>query len=44
MAEVILERTKMTAAEAFHTIHNYIDVEERILRKGAIAAHADEKY
>ena len=43
MAEVILERTKMTAAEAFHTIHNYIDVEERILRKGAIAAHADEK-
>ena len=43
MAEVILERTKMTAAEAFHTIHNYIDVEERILRKGAIAAHAGEK-
>lgn len=43
MAEVILERTKMTAAEAFHTIHNYIDVEERILRKGAIAAHTGEK-
>ncbi len=43
MAEVIIERTKMTAAEAFHTIHNYIDVDERILRKGAIAAHADEK-
>ena len=26
-----------------HTIHNYIDTEEMILRKGAIAAHAGEK-
>ena len=43
MAEIIIERTKMTRAEAFHTIHNYIDVEEMILRKGAIAAHAGEK-
>ena len=29
--------------ESFHTIHNYIDTEEMILRKGAIAAHAGEK-
>jgi len=43
MAEIILERTGMTASEAFHTIHNYIDTNERILRKGAIAAHAGEK-
>ncbi len=43
MAEIILERTGMTAAEAFHTIHNYIDTQEMILRKGAIAAHAGEK-
>jgi len=43
MAKIILERTGMTALEAFHTIHNYIDVEEMILRKGAIAAHAGEK-
>lgn len=43
MAEIILERTGMTAEEAFHTIHNYIDTEEMILRKGAIAAHAGEK-
>lgn len=28
---------------SFHTIHNYIDTEERILRKGAIAAHAWER-
>ena len=43
MAEVLLGRTGMTAGEAFHTIHNYIDTEEMILRKGAIAAHKGEK-
>lgn len=43
IAEVLLERTGMVAGEAFHTIHNYIDTEEMILRKGAIAAHAGEK-
>lgn len=43
MAEIILDRTGMTVLEAFHTIHNYIDTKEMILRKGAIAAHADEK-
>ena len=43
MAEIILERTNMTAIESFHTIHNYIDTKEMILRKGAIAAHLGEK-
>ena len=43
IAEVILERTGMAAEEAFHTINNYIDTEEMILRKGAIAAHEGEK-
>ena len=43
MSEIILERTGMNAVEAFHTIHNYIDTKEMILRKGAIAAHAGEK-
>ena len=33
----------MTGGEAFHTIHNYIDTDEMILRKGAIAAHKGEK-
>ena len=42
IAEIILQRTNMTGAEAFHTIHNYIDTEEMILRKGAIAAHQGE--
>ena len=43
MAEIILERTGMTGTDGFHTIHNYIDTEEMILRKGAIAAHAGER-
>ena len=43
MAEILLARTGMTGTEAFHTIHNYIDTEEMILRMGAIAAHAGEK-
>lgn len=43
MAEILLERTGMTAVSSFHTIHNYIDTREMILRKGAIAAHAGEK-
>ena len=43
MAEILLERTGLTGGESFHTIHNYIDTEEMILRKGAIAAHNGEK-
>ena len=43
MADIILKRAGLTALESFHTIHNYIDTKEMILRKGAIAAHAGEK-
>ena len=43
IAEIILGRCNLTATDAFHTIHNYIDTGEMILRKGAIAAHKDEK-
>ena len=43
IAEIILERTGMAGGESFHTIHNYIDTDEMILRKGAIAAHNGEK-
>ena len=43
MAETILQRLGLEAADAFHTIHNYIDTDEMILRKGAIAAHEGEK-
>ena len=43
MAEILLERTGLKGGDAFHTIHNYIDTKEMILRKGAIAAHEGEK-
>ncbi len=42
MAEIILERAGLSAVSSFHTVHNYIDTEERILRKGSIAAHDGE--
>lgn len=43
IAEIILKRTGMNGCDAFHTIHNYIDTDEMILRKGAIAAHKGER-
>ena len=43
MAEVLMERSGITGSDGFHTIHNYIDTNEMILRKGAIAAHKGEK-
>lgn len=42
IAEVLLSRTGLTGGESFHTVHNYIDTDEMILRKGAIAAHDGE--
>lgn len=43
IAQILLERTGLTGADGFHTIHNYIDTGEMILRKGAIAAHKGER-
>ena len=43
IAGILLDRAGLTGGEAFHTIHNYIDTKEMILRKGAIAAHKGEK-
>ena len=43
IAEILIDRAGLLAGEAFHTIHNYIDTDEMILRKGAIAAHKGEK-
>ena len=43
MAEIILEACGWTALETFQTIHNYIDVNEMILRKGAVSAKEGEK-
>ena len=43
IAKILLGKAGITGGEAFHTVHNYIDVEELIIRKGAIAAHKGEK-
>ena len=43
MAELLLEKTGLVAIETFQTIHNYIDVEEKILRKGSVSAKSGEK-
>ncbi|MCI8633862.1 MAG: RtcB family protein [Lachnospiraceae bacterium] len=43
MAEILLQKTGIEALEAFHTIHNYIDVDEMILRKGSVCANAGQK-
>ncbi|MCI9532234.1 MAG: RtcB family protein [Lachnospiraceae bacterium] len=43
IAEVLLGRVGLAQGNAFHTIHNYIDTGEMVLRKGAIAAHKGEK-
>lgn len=43
IAEVLLNRIDMLGNNGFHTIHNYIDTKEMILRKGAIAAHEGQQ-
>lgn len=43
MAEIILQKMGWTAVDSFHTVHNYVDVEERIVRKGSVSAKAGEK-
>ena len=43
IAKILLGKAGLTAVDAFHTIHNYIDVGELIIRKGAIAAHKGER-
>ncbi|MEE1076270.1 MAG: RtcB family protein [Acutalibacteraceae bacterium] len=43
MAEILLQKTGITGFEAFQTIHNYIDVDEMILRKGSVSAKSGEK-
>ena len=42
MAKTICDIMRIEPVDAFHTIHNYIDTDEMILRKGAIAAHENE--
>lgn len=43
MVSVIMEKMGLHEVERFTTIHNYIDTEAMILRKGAVSAKAGEK-
>lgn len=43
MAKEIMRNMNLHEVESFTTIHNYIDVDTRILRKGAISANKSEK-
>lgn len=43
IAKQILKYAKLTGVESFDTIHNYIDVDNMILRKGSISAQSGEK-
>lgn len=43
MADVIIAGMGLTVADEFTTIHNYIDTDAMILRKGSVSAKAGEK-
>ena len=43
MMDVIVKGMKLHVEEQFTTVHNYIDMDKRILRKGAVSAEAGEK-
>jgi len=43
MTDVILVGMRLSAVEGFTTIHNYIDTDSMILRKGAVSAKNGEK-
>ena len=42
IAEILLSKAGLKAQSSFHTIHNYIDVKEMILRKGSVSAKEGE--
>lgn len=41
--DVILNRMNLTKVDGFTTIHNYIDIDAMILRKGAVSAETGER-
>jgi len=42
MAAIILQKMGLRGKESFQTVHNYIDFNRMILRKGAVSAEKDE--
>jgi RNA-splicing ligase RtcB len=43
IADILCHRLHIVPIEQFETVHNYIDTDEMMLRKGAISAKKDEK-
>ncbi len=43
MMQVIVKGMKLETVDQFTTIHNFIDTDSMILRKGAVSARKDEK-
>ena len=43
MLDIITSRMKWEIVDSFSTVHNYIDLDEMIIRKGAISAQKDER-
>ncbi len=43
MKEVILDGMKLTEEDSFTTVHNYVDIDAMILRKGAVSAKKGER-
>ena len=41
--EVILDGMNLTEEDSFTTVHNYVDTETMILRKGAVSAQKGER-
>lgn len=44
MAKIIISKMNWIVIDVFQTIHNYIDINQKILRKGAISAMEDELF
>lgn len=43
IADIIVNKMNLHPVDAFDTIHNYIDIDNMILRKGSISAQSGEK-
>lgn len=43
IGEIIIKNMKNKVSEEFSTIHNYADIKEKIIRKGAVSAKEGEK-
>lgn len=43
IAKIILKKAKLHEVERFETVHNYIDTDNMILRKGSVSAQKGEK-